>query len=104
MRTVVRAILAYLAHNVIEEAALLFESGAWEEMDLNILILASEETRIRRILKRDKLKRDEVKARFTSQIEPDQAAKMADRIIHNDENEFLIPQILKVDQYLRDII
>jgi dephospho-CoA kinase len=86
---------------VIEEAALLFESGAWRELDLNILVLAREELRVRRIMKRDGLERGDVLARFASQIDPDEAAKMADIRIQNDENEFLIPQVLDADRIIR---
>ena len=87
---------------VIEEAALLFESGAWKEMDLNILVLAREEIRVMRIMKRDGLKRQDVLARLASQIDPDEAAKLADLTIRNDENEFVIPRILEADRLIRE--
>jgi dephospho-CoA kinase len=69
---------------VIEEAALLFESGAWRELDLNILVLADRETRIKRIMERDGLERRAVLDRMTSQIDPEDAVKIADLVIHND--------------------
>lgn len=87
---------------VIEEAALLFESGAWKEMDLNILVLAREEIRVMRIMKRDGLKRQDVLARLASQIDPEEAAKLADLTIRNDENEFVIPLILEADRIIRE--
>jgi dephospho-CoA kinase len=86
---------------VIEEAALLFESGGWKELDMTILVTAPEELRIRRIMKRDGIKRGDVLARLASQIEPEEAAKMADLRIQNDDNEFVIPQVIKVDQLIR---
>ena len=87
---------------VIKEAALLFESGAWKEMDFTILVSAREETRILRIIKRDGLERGKVLARLASQIDPEDAAKLADRIIYNDENEFVIPQVLETDRLLKE--
>ena len=87
---------------VIEEAALLFESGAWEEMDFNILVVASKETRIMRIMKRDGLDHGDVLARLASQIDPEEAAKLADLLIRNDENEFVISQVLEADRLLRE--
>lgn len=89
---------------VIEEAALLFESGAWKEMDFNILVLAKEDVRINRIMKRDGIKRTDVLARFASQIDPDEAAKLADLIIRNDGTEFVTPQVLAADRLIRDRI
>ncbi len=86
---------------VIEEAALLFESGAWKELDFNILVMAREELRIERIMERDGLKRGDVLARLASQIDPEEAAKMSDMRIQNDESEFLIPQVLEADRLIR---
>lgn len=87
---------------IIEEAALLFESGAWKEMDFNILVVASKETRIMRIMKRDGLDHGDVQARLASQIDPEEAAKLADLLIRNDENEFVISQVLEADRFLRE--
>lgn len=86
---------------VIEEAALLFESGAWKEMDFNILITADVEVRIERIIKRDGLSREDVLLRMSSQIDPAEAARMADFRIRNDEKEFVIPQVLAADRVIR---
>jgi dephospho-CoA kinase len=86
---------------VLEEAALLFESGAWKEMDFNVLVTAGEGIRIGRIMKRDGLTRKEVQARIASQIDPAEAAKMADFTIRNDGKEFLIPQVLSADRLIR---
>ena len=87
---------------VVEEAALLFESGAWKELDFNILVLARDETRIERIMKRDGIKRGDVLARFASQIDPTEAVKLADLVIQNDDNEFVIPQVLDADRLIRE--
>jgi len=86
---------------VIEEAALLFESGGWKELDFTILVTAPEELRIQRIMKRDQIERGDVLARLASQIEPDEAAKMADLRIQNDDIEFVIPQVLAADKLIK---
>jgi dephospho-CoA kinase len=88
---------------VIEEAALLFETGAWKELDYNILIDAALETRIERIKERDGLKRAEVLARMASQIDPGEGIEYADFVIRNDLNDFVIPQVLKADKIIRDL-
>ena len=86
---------------VVEEAALLIESGAWKEMDFNLLVMAREEIRIKRIMKRDGISRGDVLARLASQIDPGEAVKLSDMVIHNDENEFVIPQVLAADRLIR---
>ena len=86
---------------VIEEAALLFESGGWKELDFNILVTAPEELRILRIIKRDHIERGDVLARLASQMDVDEAVKMADLRIQNDDNEFVIPKVLAADQLIK---
>lgn len=88
---------------VIEEAALLFETGAWKELDYNILIDAAVETRIERIIRRDGLDRSDVLARIASQLDPGKGREYADFIIRNDLNDFVIPQVLKVDKIIREL-
>jgi dephospho-CoA kinase len=88
---------------VIEEAALLFETGAWKELDYNILIDAAVETRIERIIRRDGLDRSDVLVRMASQMDPGKGRKYADIIIQNDVNDFIIPQVLKVDKIIREL-
>ena len=86
---------------VVEEAALLFESGAWKVLDLNILVTAGKEIRIGRITARDGLDREEVLARMASQVDPSEAVRMADFEIRNGGKEFLIPQVLEADRLIR---
>ena len=88
---------------VIEEAALLFETGVWKELDYNILIDTAVETRIKRIIRRDGLKRADVLDRMASQMDPGKGREYADFIIRNDVNDFVIPQVLKVDKIIREL-
>ena len=88
---------------VIEEAALLFETGAWKELDYNILIDAAVETRIKRIIRRDGLERADVLTRMASQMDPGKGREYTDFIIRNDVNDFVIPQVLKVDKIIREL-
>ena len=88
---------------VIEEAALLFETGAWKELDYNILIDAAVETRIARVIHRDGINRAEVLARMSSQMDPLKAREFADFIIRNNVNDFVIPQVLRVDKIIREL-
>jgi len=83
---------------VVEEAAILFESGSDRFLDLSVLIVAGEEERIRRVMQRDGVRRDQVEKRMSMQMSEEQKKKRADYIIYNDGKEMLLPQIIKLHQ------
>lgn len=81
---------------VIKETALLFEAGLEKDVDTIVLVAADDETRIQRVMARDKLSREEVLRKINSQLSQEEKIKRSDRVIYNDESELLIPQVLKV--------
>jgi len=81
---------------VIEEAAILFESGAYKNLDAVIVVSASEEVRIQRVMERDNVSEVTVKERIKNQITEKERRERADFIIENDGNQLLIPQALEV--------
>lgn len=83
---------------VIKEAALLFESGSYERCDLNILVIAPEQLKLDRVMQRDGVSADAVKARMDKQFTDRQKLKLTDHIIQNNENESLIEQVLELHQ------
>ena len=83
---------------VIEEAALLFETGAYRELDMTILVIAPIKLRIERIMERDQLKPKEISARMSSQIKTEEAEKLADYVIVNDDRTLVLPQVLNIHQ------
>lgn len=80
----------------LHEAAILFESGAYKSCDLSILVYAPEDLRIQRVLKRDGISEQEVKARIDKQMPEKEKRKLADFVIINDEKTAIIPQVLKL--------
>ena len=84
---------------VIKEAALLFESNAYEMCDLSILVKSPEVLKINRIIARDHITADDVRLRMERQFSDEQKEKLADHIIINDEQMLLIPQILALHQH-----
>jgi dephospho-CoA kinase len=52
---------------VFNEAAILFETGAYQLFDATVLVMAPLETRIERVQKRDSLSREEVLKRIANQ-------------------------------------
>ena len=79
---------------VIEEAAILFESGASQEMNFSVLVYAPEELRISRVMKRDGVGREAVQRRMGHQLSEEEKIKMADHVLFNDGKEMLLPQVI----------
>jgi len=83
---------------VLKEAALLFESGSYQLCDLNILVVAPEKLKLDRVMQRDGVSADAVKARMDKQFTDRQKLKLADHIVQNNESESLIEQVLRLHQ------
>jgi dephospho-CoA kinase len=86
---------------VIQEAALIFESGQAGNFDKIITVSAPVEVRITRVMKRDKISRENVLERINNQLNEEIKLKQCDFIITNDDNEMLIPQIININNNLQ---
>ena len=77
------------ARAIIIDAPLLFESGFDKECDVKICVIADDDVRIERIIKRDGITHEIAKARIASQIPNDRLMDICDYAIENnsDENE-----------------
>lgn len=84
----------------IKEAALIFESGAQQQLDYVIGVFAPSTVRIQRVMKRDGISREEVKARMEKQIDESIKMQLCDYVITNDEQELVIPQVIKIHEAL----
>lgn len=69
---------------VIKEAAILFESGSYKYCNKIITVTASEETRINRVMQRDKTSRDQVLDRIKNQWTDSQKISKSDYVILNE--------------------
>ena len=81
---------------VVEEAAILFESGAYKEMNLSVLVCAPEELRIKRVMKRDGVKREAVMKRIGHQLSEKEKMEKADHVLINDGTQMLLPQVIEL--------
>jgi dephospho-CoA kinase len=82
---------------LLREAALLFESGSFKKLDKIIVVTAPEALRVKRVLQRDKQRTEqEVIAIIRNQMTEEEKVKRADFVIHNDETELVVPQVLKL--------
>ncbi len=80
----------------LKEAALLVESNSYKQLDALIVVTAPLETRIERVMLRDKAKKEEVEARIAKQLPEDEKLKYADFVIVNDGKKLLLPQVMAI--------
>jgi len=90
-------------HYVIQEAAIIFESGSRAEYDHIIHVSCPKETAIDRVIKRDKIDGHSVLRRMQFQLDDEEKAKLSDFVILNDGSEMVIPQVLSIHQQLLEI-
>lgn len=67
----------------IKEVAILFENGGYKRCDKTILVIADEEERVARVMKRDGVKREKVLERMKNQWSDAKKIPLADYIINN---------------------
>lgn len=86
---------------VLKEAALMYESDAWKQMDQIITVYAPMDVRIKRLLQRDPHRTEaDIKAIINKQLSEEERMSRADHILYNDGQQPLIPQVLKLHAQL----
>lgn len=85
---------------VIQEAAVLFESGFYKLFNKMITISAPVELRIERIRNRNNFTREKIMSIINNQWTDEEREKVADYIIINDEKQSVMPQVLKIHEEL----
>ena len=77
----------------IREAAILFESGANKDCDMVIFVKAPEDLRIKRVMKRDKVDEESVRARMRNQWDDPRKEALSHFFIDNGEGADLPSQV-----------
>ena len=72
---------------VIKEAAILIESGAYKELDVLIVVLADKKTRIKRVINRDNVSKEDVEKRMETQISDSERLKFANFSVDNNKDQ-----------------
>jgi len=81
---------------VINESAISFESGLANFMNQTVLIVAPEPVRITRVMIRDNVPREVVESRMRAQWSDEEKIKLADYLIHSDDQNLVIPQVIDI--------
>jgi dephospho-CoA kinase len=84
----------------LKEAALLFESGSYKDLDKIIGVSAPEDIRIQRVMQREKTTEEEVRKRLDKQMPEAEKMSRCDFVLTNDGKEMLIPQVLALHEKL----
>lgn len=82
----------------LKEAALLFESGSYKELDYTILVTAPMDIRIQRVIERDGATEQQVRERINKQLSDEEKRQLADFVIVNDGITPLLPQVWTLHQ------
>lgn len=86
---------------IIQEAAIIYESGSCKNFDKIVVVAAPLEERIERVMLRDGFKREDVMARIENQLPQDEKVKMADFVIHNSDLDQAMKQALEIHRQLK---
>jgi dephospho-CoA kinase len=86
---------------ILQEAAILFESGFGRLFEATILVTAPDEICIARVIKRDNVRREMVMDRIRNQWPQEEKQKLADYVIINNDKTMVIPQVLAIHQSLK---
>ena len=85
---------------IIQEAAIIFESGFAGLFDRIIHVSCPKDIAIGRVMKRDGVDGEWVLQRMRFQMEDAEKASRSDFVIRNDGSEMIIPQILSIHEQL----
>ncbi|MFP4556974.1 MAG: dephospho-CoA kinase [Bacteroidales bacterium] len=92
------------AHSLLfKEAAILFESGAYKKVDRVVAVWAPENLRIKRVSERDGVSPEQVKERMKNQLNQEELLERSDFVIKNNQQELLIPQVVKLIKHLQEL-
>jgi dephospho-CoA kinase len=79
---------------VMNEAAILVETGAWKRFDRLLTVEAPEAVRVARVVARDGATRDQVLGRMRNQAEESRRTAVAHAVLVNDGERMVLPQVL----------
>jgi dephospho-CoA kinase len=84
----------------IKEAALIFETDVWRNLDVVIGVSAPYDFRLKRAMQRDQISKETIESRMGKQMNEEEKMKRCDFIIYNDERLLLIPQVIDIHKKL----
>ncbi len=86
------------ADYLLYEAAIIFETGYYKQLNATILVTAPEKLRLKRVTERDQVDEEAVMKRMEHQWPDEKKIPLADYVINNDGDNLLIPQVLAIHE------
>lgn len=86
---------------VVMEAALMAENEGWRRFDQVVAVSCPEEERVRRVMERDNITEQEVRARMRQQASEEERMAIAHHVVRNSGSELVIPQVLAIHERLK---
>jgi dephospho-CoA kinase len=83
---------------VVMEAAILFEGGFNKNVDFVVGVVAPEQERIQRVMKRDQISRERVLDRIQNQFAQQKIAELSDFVISNANGEMVLEKVIDIHQ------
>lgn len=88
---------------VLYESAIIFEKKMEDKFDKIIVVTASEDVRIKRVIQRDKCSEQEVRNRISLQLPQEEKKKKADFVITHDGDDDFDEKVAEIDLALRKL-
>ena len=88
------------ADYIIQEAAILLESGGYKAMDKVILVSAPIDLRLSRVSRRDGVGQEKIKERIQNQWSDEQRRALCDYEVIADDRHLVVPQVLNIHNEL----
>lgn len=88
----------------LKEAALLFESNSYQDLDFIIGVTAPQEIRVQRAMLRDGVAANKIFERIAMQMNEEEKMKRCDFVIQNDNKKAILPQVLAIHEKLLQTI
>jgi len=85
---------------VLKEAALLVENKSYKHLNALIVVTCPENIRIKRVMDRDQVTEEAVRARIKNQLPEEEKIRVSDFVINNDGSMPLIPQVWEIHRKL----
>ena len=89
---------------ILKEAALMFETEAYRQVDKMITVYAPLDIRMKRLLLRDTHRTQaDLEAIIARQLPEEEKLRRADYVIYNDDTRLVIPQVVALHQQLLEL-
>lgn len=89
------------ASYIVKEAAIMFESGLYDQLDAVILVTAPESMKIQRVMDRDGEGEEDIRRRMASQWPDEKKEKLTGLVLRNDNTQAMLPVILQLHSDFR---